>query len=438
MALNIPSLSEIISQLNTRLTSFFGSSFNTNPNTPNGNIVRMIANSESKVYQALQYVFRSSRFCEAEGTDLDTLMSLIGIVRRVRVLQISNVSLVGKPNRTVLAGSLAATSPLPGNTSGNYLFYLTSNITLSASGTGTGDFIQYGFSNIPVNVPSGHLNKVVSVLRDTESQPPTQEQIWTRVYNSSASSIIDEVETDLQFRNRAQTRVNGFRVGYPSSVRAAMLSNPLVTNAIVYERTQASDTAPSNQPNNSLFAMGYWETTGTQTSRLIAESMADTIPPCLMWNGVGTPNWGDYQTSVSVSVDSGVNVNVGLARAKRIQMQFYLQINQVDNINLFRTAINEVLYTFFKNPTINTSNIDPSKTQGLGINENLEYLGLACLIRERSVAEGADLADFYFREYLPNNPVAYSKQTQITLFDQFLSYNPTNDLQLEISFIPPP
>lgn len=439
MPINIETVDQIVKKLNSRLTSFFekGTSepWNTNPNTPNGNLVRAWAVNLNLMYLLLQYVYQSSKFNQATGVDLENLVSLLGIHRRQSSITIPNVSLTGQPNSTIPAGSLASTTGSQTFTD-TFLFYLVEDVLLDSTGTGTGTFKQYGDGVIPGKagvIPSGSLNKVVTYVKDIS----TKNQTWYTVKNISPSSASEELESDLALRERMRTAVSNTSSGYVSTVRSIFLSSHYVYNAKVYMNTGASTGIPSTQPIHSLFPIGLWEPNSAEVRQEIANALALSVPPVTIWDGVdpsGTnPPVGASQYSIDAELPNGQTIRVGMALARETEIHVHVQLEfTIDEHKTIKDILRKV-YKFFNNPFFeDVDHVDnASNTRGLDVGQILVFANLLCEVNDPSNSDYEIKGLFVKKDADP----AYSVNDLPCELDEVLTFK--NVVNLTVGFNQP-
>lgn len=380
MAITIPTVDQILSDLQIRFQNFFGvEDFNISPDTPNGQIVRIWTHALYQSYQVLQYGYGASRYNQATGDDLDNLLSLIGIIRRVGSVSFNAVSLTGVAGETVPAGSLAATSS---SSAGNFLFYLSEDVELDENGKGTGIFIQDLNQNITTNrFGAGDLTKVVTILKNASGN-----QIWTGVFNPTPSQNNPTNETDGALRARSSLFISRFSSGYLSTIRAAVLTTPGARNVQVFENVGTSTGIPIGLPLHNILVIGHWApapTSGSALAKEIATQIGEVMPPTTAWNGGTTI--GSARFSETVTLPTGQSLTIGFATAKQQKFGLWVYLEQTDNLTEATDRILTYLWEFFDNPDASSSSprsVDGSLTRGRPIGSFLSYQDMQCAIRE--------------------------------------------------------
>jgi uncharacterized phage protein gp47/JayE len=218
------------------LLEIYGPDINTDPNSPDGQLLNLIAQIAIDYAELLASVYASFDPDQASGIDLDLRCAINGVVRHDGTYTTQLVR-VTATQALVLAGiDTSPESPFTIQDSAGNQFQLIAAHTFAAAGNANLDFQ----SSVPgaVIVSPSTLTTIVSVQLGVAS-----------VTNASlAGTTGTNEETDYALRIRRAKSVALPSKGYLEGLLGALLAVDGVTSAIVYENPTGSevDTIPAH------------------------------------------------------------------------------------------------------------------------------------------------------------------------------------------------
>ena len=245
--LQITALNDVITDLEATWKSIYGDDINIDSNTPDGQLLNIIAQMRIDNSELCASVYNSFDLTKATGTVLDIRVAYIGIVRTAGTYTEIPVE-VTVDRTTTLQGldanynsSSISSSDVYTVSDGSNQAFLATSTTLSA-GTTTCYFRAASIGNVSftTNTVTTQVSPVVGV---------------TAVNNSSAAinQGADE-ENDTELRLRAQRSYGINSSGYLNGLEAKLLALKGVTEAKCYENyTKVTDS--NGIPANSIWCI---------------------------------------------------------------------------------------------------------------------------------------------------------------------------------------
>lgn len=231
--LTVKTRSEIVADLETAFRGIYGSDINLDQNSPDGQLIGIIAQQSVDIRELLTSVYNSFNPDRAIGTQLDERVAINNIERRGGTFTVQPVSIT--VDRTVTLQGLDAnyndvnaTGYTVQDDVGNQ-FILVDTSVLTA-GTHSLNFRAKNLGLVETTVGT-IVNPVTVVLGVTTINNP-----------SGALEIGQNEETDTELRLRRQYSVAIASTGYLNGLLAAVLNLDGVTDAKLYENvTDATD-----------------------------------------------------------------------------------------------------------------------------------------------------------------------------------------------------
>lgn len=211
-------LSEYITQLNSVFTGIYGDSFNTDPETLQGQLIGLLAQALETSDNSIIDMFNGTVIYTAINEQIDYLASNLQIYRKDAINTEVSVTLTGVNGTIIPAGSVAE------DTNGNK-FQLKDEVTIPVSGTIAG--IMVAEEEGAIVVLQNTLTKIVTVIAG-----------WETINNATDGVTGVPAETDQEFRNRYLSSVKLNSVSQVGSIRAALLSISDIQDAIVVQNDE--------------------------------------------------------------------------------------------------------------------------------------------------------------------------------------------------------
>lgn len=241
--LEIKSFNEIKSDLTTGLRNIYGNDINVDSNTPDGQLINILAQAIIDMLELVQQVYNSFDPDLAIGKTLDERVALNNIKRKGGTYSYTNIAVTTtaactlKGLNQVDAESAFAVSDTQGNQ-----WILTSTKTPAAAGTYTYSFRakEIGAVESLPNTINTIVNAVVGV---------------SAVNNPAAQTVKGEdTETDAELKARRKESIGIASQGYRESLKATLLNTADVSYAQVYEN-QTNTTDADSIPPHSIWVI---------------------------------------------------------------------------------------------------------------------------------------------------------------------------------------
>ena len=240
--LQVITQNELVDNLTQSFQTIYGADINVDSNSPDGQIINILAQALEDFYEQLSQVYASFDPDQAIGNVLDQRCAINGIQRKAGTYTYVNIDIT--TDRSVTLDGVDQTSEEQAYTvsdnEGN-LFVLVGTSNLS---TGTSS-VQFRAKNIGA----------VEVLPNTITTPVTVILGVKSVNNPSGAAVQGtNEETDAELRQRRKRSLSISNQGYTDGLLAALLNIPGVTSANVYQnRTGTTDA--DGIPGHSIWAV---------------------------------------------------------------------------------------------------------------------------------------------------------------------------------------
>ena len=233
----VQSLTELVAGLTTALESIYGSDINLDSNSPDGQLVNIVAQAGEDLREILLLLNSGFDPDQAAGTVLDQRLALNGVTRHagtfttveVTLTASQALSLVGLDTQSGIVDPVVPDLYILRDDAGGQWFLVDSQ-TIGAAGTYTYLFQAQNLG-------------AVQVLANTIQTPVTIVPGITGVNNATGAvtqGVNEETDAEAKIRRRQSVAISS--TGYDDSVEAALLALPGVTTAIVYDNnTGATD-----------------------------------------------------------------------------------------------------------------------------------------------------------------------------------------------------
>ncbi len=244
--LTVATYSELLSDLSTAWGAAYGAGVNLNPNSPDGQIVGIMAQFGVDLRELLVSINSSFSIQSAQGVVLDSRMELVGVQRKAGTQTLCQVSVTATAAATLVGQDQLLTNPnavvfTVEDAAGNQ-YQLVTTYVFSAAGTQTLTFqcTQIG----QVQTIANTTNIIVTAVAGISS-----------VNNPSVSSDTIGIpeETDAQLKVRAAASYFLQAVGPADAVRAALLAYADVSDAMVWENDTAA--VVNGIPANGIYVV---------------------------------------------------------------------------------------------------------------------------------------------------------------------------------------
>jgi uncharacterized phage protein gp47/JayE len=242
----LENLNDIIANLTTGLQEIYGIDINVDSNTPDGQLINIIAQAKIDILQLIQSIYNQFDPDSAIGIQQDYLYAINNIQRIGASYTYQNIQITTDRALTLQgldanANVLDATGYTVADNLGNQ-FILLDTQNIADAGTYTFNFRSKGLGaiNTTPNTITTPITIVLGVLSINNS--------------TSASAIGIDGESDSAFRIRRAQSVALGSVGYLNGLLGALQNITGVVNASLFENN-TSTTDANGIPANSIWAI---------------------------------------------------------------------------------------------------------------------------------------------------------------------------------------
>jgi len=220
----------------------YGSDINVDPNSPDGQMINIIAQAKLDVLQFLQQIYNSMDPDQAVGVSLDQRCAINGVFRQAGSYTVTNITLVVDRALTLAGLDTAPDAPFTVSDASGNQFQLITTYVFSAAGTQALAFQAKTLGAVQT-IPNTITTVVTITLGILSVNNPT-----------AATSIGLAEETDYNLRIRRSNSVALPSKGFLSGLYGALIDTVGVTSAVVLENdTNAPDS--NGVPAHSIWCI---------------------------------------------------------------------------------------------------------------------------------------------------------------------------------------
>lgn len=247
--ITIQTLPEIISEIENGTSGYpgmyqiYGPNINVDPNSPDGQMINIIAQAKLDMLEYVQQVFTSFDPDQAVGVVLDQRCAINGVFREAGTYTYTYVSVTTSQALTLPGLDTAPDAPFTVADSAGNQYYLVA--AYAASGAGVVS-LQFRAANLGPVTPIANTITVIQTvtLGVTGVNNPT-----------TASTVVGtNEESDYALRIRRSRSVALGSQGWVTGLYSALYSIPGVTSALVLENVTSS-TDGDGIPGHSIWAI---------------------------------------------------------------------------------------------------------------------------------------------------------------------------------------
>jgi len=334
-------LDEYVALLNQAFINALGDNVNLDPQTPQGQLIGLLAESFTESDQGVVDVGNSYSFKQAVGIALDSVVANLNLTRNPEIKTIVECDLTGVAFTVIPAGSKAKDSQ-------NNEFSLLSTVQLNVSGTASGSFEA---------VDEGEI----FIEADTLNQVATAVNGWETVNNPADGVTGRDIEENLTLRTRYQNSVTVNALGYKSAIDAALKAIPDVTDARVFDNFTSVDKVVE----------GVTLLPHSIGASVLGGDVNDIALTLALKNSEGTNFTGSTVVPV-VDFTNAINFEVRFFETAEVEITIELNITTDNTYPSDGDAqITQNLLDYFEG-TFDTNN-SGFDTSGIGIAENVRF-----------------------------------------------------------------
>ena len=324
-------LDEILAELNAGMKAIFGDNLNLDPESPDGQVNALMAESFADIWEQLQHVYNSHNPGLATGFSLSELVQFNAITRKQAIPSTVTLSFTGSNGTNIPAGSLFSTND-GAEFSTDALVTIAGGVaTVEATATETGPISAVAGTVVNIDTPVTGLTTV----------------------NNVADAVLGQnVETDAELRSRRIRSIDASALFTLDAIRAAVLEVVDVVDAKVFQNTSNVTDANGIEPHSILVVVDD----GTDAD--IAQAIFEKIP-------AGTGMTGS--TTVVVTDSQGTNHNIKFSRPTVVPIHVIVTL---------RPSVTYDGDLAVKNAIVDFANGELVEGQMIGISDDVVYSSL--------------------------------------------------------------
>ncbi len=230
------SLPDRIAQLEDAYRAIFGANINLDPDTPDGQLIGVFAESFSNLDQLIEAVYLSISPSYAAGQALSRLVELNAIRRQAGAFSAVDVRFFGTPGTEIPAGTLVA------STATQAVFATVEAAVVG--GNGQVPVLARATEMGPVHGPAGTVTRIDTPIYGVDSAA-----------NETDATLGFFEETDAQLRLRRARSTAAAGQGLADALYGALANLPGVSDLRVYENATGVVQPVTGLPEHSIMAV---------------------------------------------------------------------------------------------------------------------------------------------------------------------------------------
>lgn len=283
-------LDQLLAEMDTEIKSIFGNDFNTSPESPDGQVIGVISESNANLWELLEACYNAFNPSAATGKSLSDLVQLNSITRQAPTASTVVLNATGTASTVVPAGSSVSTLD------SSATFITDTVLTIDSSGLG---------SVSATAVTTGPLVALAGTITNID----TPVAGWSTVTNSSNAVIGSNEETDVELRARRRKSIGRASLALIDSIFAEVSAVVGVDQLVILENdTNATDA-------NGLPAHSFHTIIVGGDNTEIATAIFVKKPP-------GVLSFGS--TTVAINDKQGIPHNISFSRPTEISI--YIEV----------------------------------------------------------------------------------------------------------------
>lgn len=279
------------------LYAIYGNSINVSPNSPDGQMVNIVAQAKLDVLEAIVQAYNSFDPDQAVGVQLDQRCAINGVFRQAGSYTSQQIAVTTSAATTLVGLDAAPATPFTvQDGAGNQYAPVTTTVIGSATTT------TVVFRAITLGPIQSAANSITTIS--------TVQAGVTSVNNPSGpTSVGTNEETDYALRIRRQNSVALPSLGYLSGLYGAILNTAGVTACTVYENTTSS-TDSNGVPAHSIWPI------------VLGGSNADVAAAIYLKRSAGCGMYGAVTQGVTQYDGSTFNVKFSRPTSETLYISF--------------------------------------------------------------------------------------------------------------------
>lgn len=297
--LTVDTVTEIVDALTLDMQTIYGPDINVDPNSPDGQLINIYAQSAADILELLADVYNSFSVEGAYGTPLDQRVALNGIARKQGTYTTTPVLITVNgaltlPGLDVLVADPTAQVFTVSDNAGNQFFLAASHV-FGGAGSASLTFRAVTIGQVEVS-PNTITNQVTTILGVSLVNNPT--------IAGTVLGVTEETDAQLKIRHGQSFALAS--TGPADAVSAALLAEPDVTDAYVVENVQ--DTTVNTVPPHAIWCI----VTGGADANIAQAIYAKKGIGCDMKGAksytIGRPNGTNFVAQWDASISEPLHV----------------------------------------------------------------------------------------------------------------------------------
>lgn len=288
----------ILEEINADMKSVFGENLNVEPESPDGQVNGILAESFANLWELAEYAYNAFNPSGATGATLANLVQLNSINKLEATFStIADVTLGGTPGAVIPAGSLMSTSDTASQ------FATDEEVTLNGVGVG----VVNATAVLPGPIAA---NTATLINIDTPVSG------WTLCFNNNSAVEGTNQETDAELRARRERSVAIDAQSIADSISAAVGDvDGVIEHRLIENDTTETDTNGIPARSFQVIVVGGLD--------------ADIAQAIYSKKTIGIPSFGT--TSVEVTDSQGYPKTIRFTRATEVEI--FVEVDLTTNSN---------------------------------------------------------------------------------------------------------
>lgn len=323
-------LDAILEDKNDAVRSVFGNNINLTPESPDGQINGVLAESDANLWELAEACYNAYIPSKTTGNSLSDLVTLNGIKRIEATATVVDVTFTGDSGTEIPAGTILSTSDGSSTLS-------TDNSVLIGLG-GTADVRATLDTTGPIIIGIGTVTELENLITGVDS-----------VTNLEAGITGQSRETDAELRIRRERSIMISSVGIVDSISASLLELAGISYVRVYENDTNSLNSMS-MPAHSLLAV----VEGADEEE-IAEILHRKKPTGITLTG---------NTTVQIQDSQGIDKDIYFSRPNELEIHVRVDVT---TLNDFPSNGSDLI----KQAIVDYANGDLINNRSYGVGDNI-------------------------------------------------------------------
>lgn len=221
----------LLEELNSEMKAIFGDNFNVSPESPDGQVNGIKAESDANLWELTEEAYNAFNPGAVTGVTLSNLVQLNGLTRLAATSSRAQLTITGTAGTVIPADSLISTS----DTGDQF----ATEVGITLDGSGNGAVFASSISIGPIQALAGTLTVIDTPITG-----------WATVTNSSNATVGTDEETDVELRARRERSVAQQAQNILDALYSAVNNLDGVSQAVVLENDTDTEDANGLPPHS--------------------------------------------------------------------------------------------------------------------------------------------------------------------------------------------